>query len=66
MKKIKDIVKWQNLENIIGLRLFLKFCNYYWRFIAKWLKETELFTRMIKNDKLWKWDNKKTKLFKKN
>ena len=28
-KKIKAIVNWQNLENIIGLRLFLGFCNYY-------------------------------------
>ena len=28
-KKIKAIVNWQNLKNIIGLKLFLKFCNYY-------------------------------------
>ena len=29
LKKIKAIVNWQGLENIIGLRLFLRFCNYY-------------------------------------
>ena len=29
LKKIKAIVNWQDLKNIIGLRLFLKFCNYY-------------------------------------
>ena len=29
LKKIKAIVNWQDLENIIGLKLFLKFCNYY-------------------------------------
>ena len=29
LKKIKAIVNQQNLENIIGLRLFLRFCNYY-------------------------------------
>jgi len=34
-KKIKAIVNWQDLENIIGLRLFLGFCNYYRRFIIK-------------------------------
>ena len=34
-KKIKAIVKWQNPESVIGLRLFLRFCNYYKRFIAK-------------------------------
>jgi len=35
LKKIKAIVNWQDLENIIGLRLFLRFCNYYRRFIIK-------------------------------
>ena len=28
-KKIKAIVNWQELSNIIELRLFLGFCNYY-------------------------------------
>ena len=49
----------------MGLRLFLGFYNYYRKFIAKWLEKTKLFTRMIKKDKPWKWDNKKIKLFKK-
>jgi len=34
LKKIKAIVSWQEPENIIQLRLFLGFCNYYRRFIA--------------------------------
>ena len=29
LKKIKAIVNQQNLKNITGLRLFLKFYNYY-------------------------------------
>ena len=29
LKKIKAIVNQQDLKNITGLRLFLKFCNYY-------------------------------------
>ena len=29
LKKIKAIVNWQDLKNIISLRLFLEFCNYY-------------------------------------
>ena len=29
LKKIKAIVNQQDLENVIGLRLFLKFYNYY-------------------------------------
>jgi len=35
LKKIKAIVNWQDLENIIGLKLFLGFCNYYRKFIIK-------------------------------
>jgi len=35
LKKIKAIVNWQDPENIIGLRLFLGFYNYYRRFIIK-------------------------------
>jgi len=33
-KKVKAIVSWQELENIMQLRSFLGFCNYYRRFIA--------------------------------
>ena len=29
LKKVKVIVNWQELSNIIELRLFLGFCNYY-------------------------------------
>jgi len=43
LKKIKAIVNWQDLENIIGLKLFLGFCNYYRRFIIKWLDKIKLF-----------------------
>jgi len=35
LKKIKAIVNWQDLDNIIGLRLFLRFYNYYKKFIIK-------------------------------
>jgi len=35
LKKIKAIVNWQELENVMQLRLFLGFCNYYRRFIAQ-------------------------------
>jgi ribosome-interacting GTPase 1 len=35
LKKIKTIINWQDLESVIRLKLFLRFCNYYYRFIAK-------------------------------
>jgi len=34
LKKIEAIVNWQELENVIQLRSFLGFCNYYRRFIV--------------------------------
>jgi len=52
LKKIKAIVNWQELENVTQLRLFLGFCNYYRRFIAQWLKDIKLFTRLIKKEEL--------------
>ena len=54
LKKIKAIVNWQDLENIIGLRLFLGFCNYYQRFIVNQLDKIEPFTRITKKSKIWK------------
>jgi len=42
-KKIKAIINWQDPENVTGLRSFLGFCNYYRRFIIKWLDKIELF-----------------------
>src|SRR6266702_574309 len=46
LKKIEAIIEWQNLESVIGLKLFLGFYNYYKRFIVKWLEKTKLFMRM--------------------
>src|SRR6266702_8957523 len=56
---------WQDLESVIGLRLFLGFCNYYRKFIVKWLEKIKLFIKVTKKDKPWKWDSRKTKLFRK-
>src|SRR6266702_5016081 len=64
LKKVKAIVSRQDLENVIKLRLFLGFCNYYKRFIKKESDKTEPFTKMIKKDEPWKWDDDKKRLFK--
>ena len=51
-KKIKAIVNWQDPKNIISLKLFLGFCNYYQKFIINQLNKTELFTKIIKKSKI--------------
>ena len=58
LKKVKAIVSWQELENVIQLRLFLGFCNYYRRFIVQQLKNIKLFIRLIKKEELQVWGNK--------
>ena len=35
LKKVEAIVNWQALENVMQLRSFLGFCNYYRRFIIQ-------------------------------
>jgi len=62
-KKIEAIVKWKDLKSVTGLRLFLRFCNYYRRFIANWLHKTESFTKIIKKNKPWNWNNQMKELF---
>ena len=51
LKKIKAIVNWQDPKNIISLRLFLRFYNYYKKIIINWLDKIELFTKIIKKSK---------------
>ena len=45
LKKIKAIVNQKDLKNIIGLRLFLGFYNYYYKFITNQLNKTEPFIK---------------------
>jgi len=52
LKKIKAIIEWKDPKNVIGLKSFLGFCNYYRKFIANWSHKTEPFIRIIKKDKL--------------
>ena len=33
LKKIKAVLSWRRLKSITKLQLFLKFCNYYKKFI---------------------------------
>jgi len=65
LKKIKANKDWKDLKSVTGLKSFLGFYNYYRKFIAKWLNETELFIQIIKKNKSWNWDDKKSKLFEK-
>ena len=58
LKKIKAIVNWQDPKNIISLKLFLGFCNYYQRFIINQLDKIKPFTRIIKKSEIQKQEKK--------
>ena len=64
LKKIKVIVNQQELNNIIELKSFLEFCNYYQCLIVIQLKNIKPFTRLIKKNKLQKWQKEQKTLFK--
>ncbi len=63
LKKVQAIIDWQDLKSVIGLRLFLGFCNYCRRFIVGQLEKTEPFIRIIKKDKLQKQGIEQKELF---
>ena len=65
LKKVEAIVNQQELENVIQLRLFLGFYNYYRRFITQWLVSIKPFIRLIKKEELWVQNKEQKKLFKK-
>ena len=52
LKKIKAIINQQDPKNIIGLKSFLEFCNYYQKFITDQLNKIKLFTKIIKKSKI--------------
>ena len=56
LKKIKAIINWRDLDIIIGIKLFLRFCNYYRKFIIKQLDKAKLFIKITKKDKKQKWE----------
>ena len=53
------------LGNIRELLLFLKFINFYRKFIKRYLNIAILLINLIKNNTLWVWGHKEEKIFNK-
>ena len=58
-KKIRIIQKWSRFKNYRKLQMFLKFVNYYRRFIHKYFKLIAFFIDLLKNNE----KNKKFEFF---
>ena len=71
MKKINVIKLWSIFENFKKFQMFLKFANFYKRFIVKYAKILRSFFELFKNNKNEKqidefiWNEKTIKIFEK-
>lgn len=55
--KVKGIVKWLQLMNIKEVQFFLRFGNFYWRFIHNYLDIAAPLHWLIKKMISWKWND---------
>jgi hypothetical protein len=54
-EKIKAIVKWSKLTHLKEVQTFLKFVNFYKRFIKDFFKVAKSLVKLIKKDQLFSW-----------
>ena len=55
LKKVKCITEWPTLMNTKKVQLFLRFANFYRKFIEKYLKIATSLTEMIKKNQKFQW-----------
>ena len=62
-EKIAVIVEWEILNSIKKIQVFLKFANFYRRFIRKFSKITDFLNDFIHKDRAFKWTTECQKTF---
>jgi hypothetical protein len=55
-KKIEIILQWSTLENLKQIQEFLKFCNFYRRFIRNFVKIVKSLIRLTRKNVLFNWN----------
>ena len=65
LKKIETVISWFTSKNKIEMQFFLKFVNFYKRFIKKYFRIVSLFTNLTKKEISFTWIKKTEKAFKK-
>jgi hypothetical protein len=55
-KKIEIILQWSTLENLKQIQKFLKFCNFYKRFIRNFVKIVKSLIKLTKKNVLFSWN----------
>jgi hypothetical protein len=61
--KIKIVINWIILINVRDVQSFLKFVNFYRRFVYEFNNIVDLLTNLIKKKMKFKWTNKCQKVF---
>ena len=64
-KKIKTVTSWFTSKIKIEIQFFLKFANFYRKFIKKYFKIVSLFTNFIKKNISFVWTEKTKNAFRK-
>jgi hypothetical protein len=55
-KKIEIILQWSTFENLKQIQEFLKFCNFYRRFIRDFVKIVKSLIKLIRKNVLFNWN----------
>jgi hypothetical protein len=70
--KVETVLNWSRekkiengrLNNLFEVQQFLRFCNYYHRFIPKYSEKAELLTKLTKKDEPFVWGAEQQLAFK--
>jgi hypothetical protein len=62
-EKIKTIVEWKTSRHLKEMQAFLKFTNFYRRFIKNFFRIAKSLVNLIKNKRLFVWNNACQKTF---
>jgi hypothetical protein len=62
-EKIPTIQEWQEPRNVKGIQSFLRFANFYRRFIKDYSRITTPLTCLTRKDIQWEWGDKQQKAF---
>ena len=61
--KVSSVLKWPTSKKVKNVQAFLRFANFYRRFIKDFAKITKLLTYLTKKDVSWKWSNDQQQAF---
>jgi hypothetical protein len=53
--KVKDVLSWNTLENVLNIRSFLGLVGYYRRFIKGFSKISKPMTELLEKGKTFEW-----------